>query len=210
MHLLDAQTLRFHDFFDDNIPPYAILLHTWGPDEVSFQDALALIGTHPAAIPNEPATAEIAHRAGWAKIQRTCDQALRDKLRYVWVDTCCIDKTSSAELSEAINCMFRWYENAQICYAYLADVPPREAWDSRNPGNEFESSRWFTRGWTLQELVAPSQLVFYAADWSRIATRHEMATAISSITGIHWSFLQNEHVEKGRVRATPTTLTHRN
>lgn len=197
MRLLDAQTLCFCDFFDQNTPPYAILSHTWGPDEVSFQDALALTGARTAPISPDPATAEIARRAGWIKIVQTCELASRDGLRYVWVDTCCIDKTSSAELSEAINCMFGWYENAEVCYTYLADVPSRETWDLDSPGGSFENSRWFTRGWTLQELVAPSRLVFYATDWSRIATRHELAMAVSSLTGIHWSFLRDEDVKDG-------------
>lgn len=98
-------------------------------------------------------------------------------------DTVCIDKSSSAELSEAINSMYRWYQNAQICYAYLADVTVAEK--PRGGGSAFERSRWFTRGWTLQELIAPSNLVFYSSDWRRIGTKSELRDIISEITGIN-------------------------
>ncbi len=95
-------------------------------------------------------------KAGYAKIKGCCRQAQEDGLAYAWVDTCCIDKTSSAELSEAINSMFRWYANAKVCYTYLVDVP--SSLDPNDPVS-FKSSRWFTRGWTLQELIAPENLV---------------------------------------------------
>ena len=102
--------------------------------------------------------------------------------RYIWIDSCCIDKTSSSELSEAINSMYAWYERAHVCYAYLANVPPDE--DPRKDGSAFRRSRWFTRGWTLQELLAPKNLVFLSMDWARLGTKDELTQLVSDITGI--------------------------
>ena len=177
MRLLNARTLTLEEFLGDNKPKYAILSHTWGnnEDEVTLQDAMG-----PRAV----------EKAGWAKIKYTCDQALKDGLKYAWVDTCCIDKASSTELSEAINSMFRWYEKAAVCYVYLVDVPPNA--DLHPENSLFGRSRWFTRGWTLQELLAPSNLIFFANDWSVIASRDELATIISSITGVDEYFLAGQ------------------
>src|SRR5271155_2971591 len=138
MRLLNSKTLKLEEFPESEIPKYAILSHTWGKDEISFQDMQ---------------TGSAGKKAGYTKIKFSSAQALDDGLDYFWVDTCCIDKSSSAELSEAINSMYRWYQNAQICYAYLADVIVAEK--PRGRGSAFERSRWFTRGWTLQELIAP-------------------------------------------------------
>ncbi|KAH8685328.1 hypothetical protein BGZ61DRAFT_303407, partial [Ilyonectria robusta] len=130
----------------------------------------------------EPAT---KLKAGYLKIEQTCKEARKRGLRYVWVDTCCIDKTSSAELSEAINSMFRWYGAAEVCFTYLVDVPPT----SNGLYTSFEKSRWFTRGWTLQELLAPKALDFFASDWTFMATRNYLANRISRITGIDEVYL---------------------
>jgi hypothetical protein len=147
MRLLDVETRQLEEFFGVAIPPYAILSHTWGKEEVTFRDL---------EVPGHQA------KAGYAKIDGCCRQAATDGLKYVWIDTCCIDKLSSAELSEAINSMFRWYENSQVCYAYLEDVPPNtDAYTSES----FRKSRWFTRGWTLQEMIAPKATIFFATDW---------------------------------------------
>jgi hypothetical protein len=122
MWLLDTTSLALSAFFDDNTPHYAILSHTWGAEEVSFQD---IKGPHEA----------ISNKAGFKKIKDCCANALDAGFKYVWIDTCCIDKTNSTELSEAINSMFRWYENAVTCHAYLEDVEPN--------GLRFAASRWF-------------------------------------------------------------------
>ncbi|KAK4159239.1 heterokaryon incompatibility protein-domain-containing protein [Cladorrhinum sp. PSN259] len=195
MRLIKAPTLEFEEFFDSDTPRYAILSHTWGHEEVSLADArriFAQVTALAAGFTSQSILSSLPHgsqNAGLDKIIRTCAQALKDDLQYVWIDTCCIDKTSSAELSEAINSMFRWYESAEVCYTYLADVPSQPNWDTSKPGHSFSSSRWFTRGWTLQELLAPSIVVFFASDWSIIATRGELSGSISSITGIDAAFL---------------------
>jgi len=159
--------MRLEEFHGSNIPPYAILSHTWGKEEVSFQD---LVGG------DAPKLRECK------KIIGCRNQAVSDGYRYIWVDTCCIDKTSSAELSEAINSMFCWYREAEVCYAYLADVGIKT--DLTYLQSAIKKSRWFTRGWTLQELVAPSDVVFYDSDWVEIGTKADLAEIISKITGV--------------------------
>jgi hypothetical protein len=107
MRLLNSATVKLEEFPDDRIPKYAILSHRWQDDEVSFQD-----------IQSDSAT----EKAGYAKLRMYCGQAAKDQFNYIWVDTYCINKANSAELSESINSMYRWYQNAAVCYAYLFDV----------------------------------------------------------------------------------------
>jgi hypothetical protein len=124
MWLLDSKTLELKLYYDSNIPPYAILSHAWGENEVSLQQI------------NGPRD-QIQSYAGFIKIQKCCAQAATDGFEHIWIDTCCIDKTNSAELSEAINSMFNWYRKATECYIYLADVTSLD---------DLAGSRWFTRG----------------------------------------------------------------
>jgi hypothetical protein len=166
-----------------NIPPYAILSHIWEEEEVSFQEMSRF---------NHDVTLE--DKKGYKKIKGCCELARKDGYDWVWVDTCCIDKSSSAELSESINSMFRWYKNAQVCYAYLADVPlkhPLEARlrhlvfpDTHPEMAPFFKSRWFTRGWTLQELIAPFDLHLFSSGWDQLGTKHSLCDMIERITGI--------------------------
>ncbi|KAN0094111.1 HET domain containing protein [Hyaloscypha variabilis] len=145
MRLIHSTNFELHEFIGSQIPQYAILSHTWGEEEISFQELQR----------NVP---EVKEKKGFDKIRQCCRVAAEDGFEYAWVDTCCIDKTSSAELSEAINSMFRWYQRAEVCYAFLADVPSDE--DPQKEGSAFRKSRWFTRGWTLQELIAPAHVTF--------------------------------------------------
>lgn len=116
------------------------------------------------------------------KIRRVCAATREHHFAQVWVDTSCLDKTSSLELSEAINSMYAWYRDAAVCYVYLPDVPSSS--DHRGPGSAFRHSRWFTRGWTLQELIAPRVLMFLSQDWQEIGTKEDLADVIADITGI--------------------------
>jgi hypothetical protein len=163
MWLIKTKTLELEEFLSQ-APSYAILSHTWGKEEVTFVDWQY----------NLP---EARKKLGFSKIQKSCEQALKEGHGYLWCDTNCIDKRSSAELSEAINSMFKWYKNSAICYAYLADVSPGDM-------SSFSSSRWFTRGWTLQELLAPKALTFYANDWSEFGSRSALSQEIFDITKI--------------------------
>ena len=168
--------------FGDDIPRYAILSHTWGADteEVTFRDLMDGTGKN---------------KAGYDKIWFCGEQARRDGLQYFWVDTCCIDKSNNNELSEAINSMFRWYRNAAKCYVYLSDVP-RPAFDTNDKSNQlpwesaFRKSRWFTRGWTLQELIAPASVEFFSKDWEQLGNKPSLERHIREITGIPVEALQ--------------------
>ena len=116
--------------------------------------------------------------------------ARRDGYRYIWIDSSCIDKASSSELSEAINSMYNWYRGAQVCYAFLSDVSTSD--DIGAGGSEFRRSRWFTRGWTLQELIAPRVVVFLSRDWKGLGTKDALADLISCITHINRGILTHE------------------
>lgn len=181
MRLLNSRSLQLEEFIGDaNVPSYAILSHTWGEEEVTLQDMVSTTGS-------------LKEKEGFKKIQYCCSQALADELDWAWVDTyvllprfrpfltyisCCIDKTNSAELSEAINSMFRWYSRSKVCYAYLTDVPYNGFNDS------LPKSRWFTRGWTLQELLAPSSVIFYSAEWTRIGDSKDFMSILRNVTRI--------------------------
>jgi hypothetical protein len=244
---VNARGLELVEFFGDQIPPYAILSHTWGNDEVTFQDLQR---------------GQYEHKEGVQKIHLTRQQAKRDGLSWCWVDTCCIDKSSSAELSEVINSMFNWYARAQVCYAYLVDVcigvhrdsrgetqpqgqeivelyeevcldwrlgsqlhieqrrwydtelysqttTTREIVDSCRHGTlttdatacvAFGDSRWFQRGWTLQELIAPRRLKFFGRSWEPLGERdEELLHAVIECTGLRPSVFGNTRA----LRATP-------
>ena len=121
------------------------------------------------------------------KIRRACAIAYMQGYRYLWIDSCCINKTSSTELSEAINSMFVWYRDSAVCYAFLTDVPRDE--DLRAPGSRFHYSRWFKRGWTLQELIAPQDVVFLSREWSILGSKSSLSNLVEEITGVPRSVL---------------------
>ncbi|OTB02022.1 hypothetical protein M426DRAFT_33740, partial [Hypoxylon sp. CI-4A] len=190
MRLLNSRSLKIKEFFGDKIPKYAVLSHTWGDEEVSFQD-----------FHNESVRRE---KGGFKKIEDFCYCAEKDGFEWVWVDTCCIDKTSSAEISEAINSMYRWYQRATACFVYLADVSIADIIDPAPTNSEFQKSLWFTRGWTLQELLAPSQVTFYNSTWDKLGGRHDLSRIISEITNIPERFLAN-----GSFNIHSTTIAER-
>jgi Heterokaryon incompatibility protein (HET) len=162
---------RTHKLETKKVKEYAILSHTWNSEadyEVTFEDMMK---------------DDQDKKAGHAKILGACNIALQDGYGYVWIDTCCIDKKSSAELSEAINSMFRWYSESGECIAYLSDVPSDLSGDELE--KHFRASRWFTRGWTLQELLAPQKLHFYDKNWKFIGDRQQWKRVMCEITEIH-------------------------
>ncbi|KAI1791164.1 HET-domain-containing protein [Ganoderma leucocontextum] len=164
---------------------YAILSHTWGnlKDEQTFQETQALYERckETGDNPRDLAT---------PKVRESCMLAERRGYRWIWNDTCCIDKTSSTELSEAIKSMFRWYSLAEVCFAYLADVESDCVLDA--PGSAFSTARWHSRGWTLQELIAPSFVVFVSRDWKIIGNKTELASLLEGITGVWKKVLTRE------------------
>ncbi|KAJ8117390.1 hypothetical protein ONZ43_g4219 [Nemania bipapillata] len=170
MRLINVETLILEEFMIVNPDSleYAILSHTWEDGEVTFQDF----------------TGDLSHREhkkGFYKIMKTCELARRDGIQYAWVDTCCIDKTSSAELTEAINSMFNWYRDAKVCYAWLADLP---AAMERPIESAMKECRWFTRGWTLQELLAPRHVEFYDRDWTFRGTKKDLKELVADASQI--------------------------
>ena len=169
MWLIETSTLRLTSFSSSTkCPPYAILSHAWGEDldEVSFQE-MALDDLSPST----------TKKPGFEKIAKTCKLArTAHGLKYTWVDTCCIDKTSSAELSEAINSMFAWYEQADVCFAFLSDLSP----DSHS----LEDCIWFKRGWTLQELIAPREVIFLDKFWAKRGSKRANKHEIAKISGV--------------------------
>ncbi|KAF2647089.1 HET-domain-containing protein, partial [Lophiostoma macrostomum CBS 122681] len=165
---------------DDEIPPYGILSHTWqNGEEVTFNDIEGGTGNG---------------KSGYKKIEFCMRQAKRDDLHYIWVDTCCINKSDNVELQHALNSMFRWYENAVKCYVFLSDVSTNQGVDNESDeipwGPAFRGSRWFTRCWTLQELLAPMTVEFYSKEGNLLGTRQSLEIAIHEITGIQVEALQ--------------------
>ena len=173
LQIQDDGTIVLTQYSGGNIPPYAILSHTWGPDgeEVTFDDMLKGAGTR---------------KRGYNKIEVCQKRAALDKLRHFWVDSCCIDKSSSSELSQAINSMFRWYQNSAKCYVYLPDVKIscQEVYNSLEWESSFRKSRWFTRGWTLQELLAPSSVQFLSEEGRLLGNKGSLERLLHETTGI--------------------------
>ena len=167
MRLINTSTLEQKDFFDP--PFYAILSHRWGEQEVSYED-YALVHDATMEPMRELLKARVVQtkqKSGYRKIIDCCEFTRSQGHSYVWIDTCCIDKRSSAELSESINSMYKWYKRSEACYVHLADVPSLAA-GSAQVRQAFHTSPWFTRCWTLQELLAPTRLVFLTHSWEQI------------------------------------------
>ena len=167
MWLLNTSTLELCEFLGEVKVPYGILSHRWESteDEVSHKDHRKQLkdGT-----------------PGREKIRNLCRLARNEGLEWAWIDTCCIDKRSSAELSEGINSTFSWYRKAKTCFAYLKDVGPEKTW---------EESEWWQRGWTLQELLASPHVVFCDQRWHKFGTKAQMAKKIEKIFGIPYDVL---------------------
>ncbi|USP79361.1 uncharacterized protein yc1106_06635 [Curvularia clavata] len=244
---VESGELSIHSFDDGDIPPYAILSHTWGADgdEVTFAD----LQTGGGKI-----------KLGYEKILFCGKQARRDNLQYFWIDTCCIDKANKAELAFSIRSMFRWYRDAARCYVYLSDVstqPLLATQDHRDSqwlfwiwilsilytmsrwygstiqryfysryvpctpvGNDLvrstqmpkftlKKSRWFTRGWTLQELLAPSIVEFFSKEGTKLGDKLLLAKEVREVTGIPSSALQGEPLSNFDVYERVTWIEHR-
>jgi NACHT domain/Heterokaryon incompatibility protein (HET) len=170
------------ELLDNAVPQYAILSHTWGhkSQEMTFEDMTEGKGRD---------------KSGYEKIKFCGERAAKDRLKYFWVDSCCIKKSSDAELSESLNSMFRWYQRAAKCYVYLSDVSTKRKSRDENMQvtweQSFRKSKWFTRGWTLQELLAPSSIEFFSRECKRLGAKQSLAQQISMTTGIPISALQN-------------------
>jgi len=170
MWLIDTESLKLEAVVDPDGYEYAVLSHTWEAGEVSFQEIADL--------------KKARKKTGFSKIARTCQQAKARGLKYAWVDTCCIDKSSSAELTEAINSMFQWYKKSTICFVYLSDLPTYDFAGRDVMTIDFPSCRWFTRGWKLQELTASPSVIIYDQNWNKKGTKISLLIKLHVITGI--------------------------
>ncbi|KAF5230829.1 hypothetical protein FANTH_13680 [Fusarium anthophilum] len=202
MRLLSAKGLFFEEFPGDKIPKYAILSHRWEGEEPSYSDMKTrLAHTDADVLGAGPLWTERNYR----KIYQFGLMASQAGYEYIWVDTCCIDKSSSAELQESINSMYRWYMESDVCYAYLSDVTISTDVVTHKTGSagskpwmeSFQNSQWFTRGWTLQELLAPRELIFYDKNWHICGNRVELQDAIQAATGIDGTSLIKASYEEG-------------
>ncbi|KAI4638258.1 hypothetical protein J4E93_010257 [Alternaria ventricosa] len=175
----------------EEIPPYAILSHTWKEPEVVFNDLKScdIMGV-----------VDPEKRDAWNKIQFCAQRAKRDGLEHFWVDTCCIDRANHTELSEAINSMFRWYQNSSRCYVFLPDVDGKTSMEEGKASSAwkaaFRASRWFTRGWTLQELLAPRSVEFFSRDRTRLGDKQSLKQTIHEVTKIPLEALSGSDMSK--------------
>lgn len=192
LHIQADESFTFVEFIGAEVPPYAILSHCWGPNgtEVTYKDMIDGTGSS---------------KLGYSKLRSCAKQTIAHNLSYFWVDTCCIDKSSSAELSEAINSMYNWYQGSEICFAYLEDVPSKVEISRSSMANV----KWFTRGWTLQELVASDIVSFFSADWAFLGDKYHYSEALASITGIHAPALRSEPIESFSIAQRMSWASHR-
>jgi hypothetical protein len=187
LRCLPGGKFELTSFDDDRPPPYAILSHTWVEgEEVTHRELTAGTGRD---------------KTGFDKILFCGERAALDGLQYFWVDTCCIDKTDQVELSTAINSMFRWYQRASKCYVYLSDVSVPEEVSSAATfriawADAFRRSRWFTRGWTLQELVAPASIEFFSKERKRLGSKVSLEQDIHEITQISVDVLRGQSLHE--------------
>lgn len=213
MRLLDAHSISedrlpvFHELLENGTGSplrYAILSHTWGKrqdsidiifDDVPSSETFAKFFDEATQL-KQWQTAIATKKIGFSKVLNACRVARESGIDYVWIDSCCIDKSKSAELNESINSMYRWYQKSKLCIVYLEDL---------EPGGELNQCRWFKRGWTLQELVAPSKASFYAGNWDLLGERSNkgLCKSLASITGIDMEYLQ------GGVDLSALSIAHR-
>jgi heterokaryon incompatibility protein (HET) len=196
MRLLNVHTFQLEEFVT-YLPPYTILSHTWGEGEVTLKDFEKLEAAGGSFI--SVGASVPTNKPGWKKIRLSANQTKKDGHDYIWIDTFCIDKLSSAELTESINCMYNWYYNAEVCYAYMSDVVV-EAGEAIIPRDSdvalteegveemknslFANSKWFKRGWTLQELIAPNIVLFSDKEFNYMGSKDTLISSIQLITGI--------------------------
>ncbi|THU92432.1 hypothetical protein K435DRAFT_829641 [Dendrothele bispora CBS 962.96] len=181
MQLIDTLSLQFTEFGESDVsPPYAILSHRWiEGEEITFQEFL-----------NPEGREEMKKKSGYQKILHACMKAQNDGIDFIWIDTCCMDKGNHDEVARDIKSMYAYYESSVVCYAYLVDV---YKW---NFGRESSPCEWFQRGWTLQELLAPKEVVFFSRKWKKIGTREELKELICSVTAIPLELLEGKAFPK--------------
>ena len=180
MRLIHTTFIAFCEFEGEHIPDYAVVSHRWGSAEISCQMFLET-------------AVEDRHGYGWTKILEGCRMARCRRIGWLWVDTCCIDKASSAELTESVNAMFRYYQRARQCFVFLPDVFATYK-DTEGLETQLQHSTWFTRGWTLQELLASTVATFYNASFQLAgvkSTGSSFCDVLSKISGVGAQYLHD-------------------
>lgn len=256
MRLVNSYSLEFREFETGSCPPYAILSHTWGGEEVLYQDMLWIqdyrrthesdsLSTNDEGESQERSSARSGNAAsgsrlparslsdgdeecppyeeveetstedqstarslrarhGYQKILKIAEHCRVSQIGFFWIDTCCIDKSNGMEVSEAVLSAYKWYREATVCFVYLADVPPTDALADRD--SVFRRSWWFTRGWALVELLAPTARVWFDQDWNFIFPESPL---ISEITGIDAGYLEGANLELACVAKRMSWAAHR-
>lgn len=175
MRFVNTTSLKFHEVSDLELQKskngYSILSHRWtcGDDEITYVDILSK-------------DSDVKAKNGYAKFTGACALAKKLGYNFLWIDTCCINKTDSVEMGEAINSMYRWYSMAKVCIAYLQDV---------TSSAQIKESEWFNRGWTLQELIAPKTVHFYDRSWNHLGDKASLSNILVNRTGIPTDVLKN-------------------
>jgi hypothetical protein len=199
MRLINVETMQLHYLPNADIVEieYATLSHTWGQHETTYQ---------------EWNNAQARDSDGAKKIRDAC-QVVKESLglQWLWADTCCINKVDAEEVNEAVSSMFSWYQSSTVCLAYLSDVPTANTDNNELLSSQVRNSRWFTRGWTLPELLAPSELIFHAADWTVLGRRDDsLAELISEITGIDQAYLSGrKNVQQASISKILSWMSNR-
>lgn len=189
MHLLKTDTYEVI-YVSGTTPRYAILSHRWESEEITFRNMES------EALRNLSSTSiSDGLQLSAAKIRGACALARQQQFDYIWIDTCCIDKSSSEELRAGLNSMFKWYREAAVCYTFLNDVAfsqtSDEMFSSLREDRQGKASEWFERGWTLQELLAPRSMEFYDKNWQFMGTRHDLASLVGKVAGIKPGYLKD-------------------
>lgn len=231
MRLLHSASLEFEEFHNDRVPRYMILSHTWGKEEVSYQemrhlqnlrklptnvrqsqDFIAALEVAVGIGVGQGHASDIEARAGYTKIARTAEIAISKDYDYFWLDTCCIDKSSSAELQEAINSMYAWYQRSGLCIVHLEDAVLDSSQESSLVAQFhglIRNSKWITRGWTLQELIAPRVVEFYDGTWSYICHKTEVLAELRMATKIPEIVLATGDLESTSIAQKMSWAAHR-
>ena len=186
MRLLSTHKIQVYEISSDtsSIPAYAILSHTWDGDEISLLDIEGLHGYWESAAGSSDVL--VSKKKSFEKIRRATRVARQHGFKYIWVDTCCVDRTNSDDVFEAVNNSYMWFQDAAACYAYLSDVEPADRDDVFAEKSSFRRSRWFTRSWTLSELIAPEKMEFYARDWTHLGSKgaEKFLKLLAKLSGI--------------------------
>ncbi|KAL9612981.1 MAG: hypothetical protein Q9167_002458 [Letrouitia subvulpina] len=213
-------------------PAYAILSHRWCEGVEGRDKAVRKTKTRSKRRPREVTLQDLRSRSlghlrrnaalrdSLEKIRGACRRALAEGQRYVWIDSCCIDRTNLFEVSESIRSMFRWYRDAACCFAYLWDVDVDQEVRSSNllspppsplRNERQEYSEWFSRGWTLQELLAPRRLLFFDRRWNKLGTRRALAGEVETATGIPAKYVTDfsAHAEDASVAMKMSWMARR-